>query len=398
MCISASELRIGIVGAGGFATFAAETFLQLPGVKIVAVADTDSNATTLLANQLFAKSYTNYDSLLSDSNVSLVYVATPPFLHYPQSKAALMAGKHVICEKPAALKTTEAEELVALARNMNLLYVVNLMQRYNPLFTVVRNIVKEKILGEFLHGFFENYAFDEKLKIDHWFWDDSKSGGIFIEHGVHFFDMYSGWLGKGEIIHAAQWQRPGIKKKIIDRVMATVNYPNGPVTFYHGFDQPKILDRQEMRLQFERGDISLYEWVPVKIKLHGLLQQVHLEKLRNDLPGCSIIEHSSQVSASDYANSIVENSISTTLHHQARGRFKDLVFDQFVTLEQGNNADKKNRYAQLLISMLKDQWSWILDHSLVRVIDDNNAVESLRMAEAATKIAKHHELNDKIRN
>ena len=63
-----------------------------------------------------------------------------------------------------------------------------------------------------------------------------------------------------------------INKKIIDRVQATVMYKDGSVNFYHGFDQPKILDRQEMRLQFEYGEITLYEWIPVKIKLHGFLQ------------------------------------------------------------------------------------------------------------------------------
>ena len=124
----------------------------------------------------------------------LVYIATPPFLHYQQSKMALLAGKHVICEKPAALHVKEAEELVRLAKSSNLLYVVNLMQRYNPLYDIVKKIIDEKLLGNFLHGFFENYASDENLKCDHWFWDEEKSGGIFIEHGVHFFDMFSGWL------------------------------------------------------------------------------------------------------------------------------------------------------------------------------------------------------------
>ena len=392
MSVSKSELKIGIVGAGGFAEFAAKTFLKVPGVRIVAIADINYSAADKLAKELSAKSYADYELLLTDSNVSLVYIATPPFLHYSQSKAALMAGKHVICEKPAAIKTSEAEELVALAQRTKLLYVVNLMQRYNPLSSVVKSIVNEKILGEFLHGFFENYASDEKLNQEHWFWDEGKSGGIFIEHGVHFFDLFSGWLGKGEVIHAGQWQRPGVKNKIIDRVQATVNYSKGPVTFYHGFDQPKVLDRQEMRLQFERGDISLFEWVPVKIRLHGLLKNEPLEKLRHYLPGCTITEHSRQDSGSDYSCAILENSKSQKENQKVRGRFKDVVFDHLVSLEYGNIADKQDRYEELLISMIKDQWSWILDNSFVRVIDDSNAVESLRMAEIATKTANHFKL------
>ena len=98
-----------------------------------------------------------------DDKIALVYIATPPFLHYEISKNALLAGKHVICEKPAALKTSDAEELKILAGKLKLLYVVNLMQQYNPLYTAVKNIIAEKILGNFLHGFFENYASDENL-------------------------------------------------------------------------------------------------------------------------------------------------------------------------------------------------------------------------------------------
>ncbi len=242
--------------------------------------DVDKDAATNLAKGNDAHVYNDLKTFLEDENVDVVYIATPPFLHYQQSKMALAAGKHVICEKPAALKTSEAEELCLLAASKKLLYVVNLMQRYNPLYEVVNKIVKKKILGNFLHGYFENYASDENLTADHWFWDETKSGGIFIEHGVHFFDMFSGWLGPGTVVNSLQIRRPGTDKEITDRVQATVLYNDGIVNFYHGFDQPKILDRQEMRLQFEKGEITLYEWVPVKMKLHGLVQDEELKFLR----------------------------------------------------------------------------------------------------------------------
>ena len=170
--------------------------------------------------------------LFRSNNVSLVYIATPPFLHFQISKAALDSGKHVICEKPAALKTSEAEELRTLAKEHKLLYVVNLMQRYNPLYTAVRKIIDKKILGNFLHGFFENYASDENLNEQHWFWNRGKSGGIFIEHGVHFFDMFAGWLGKGKIINAVEIKRKNVATIMYDRVQATVLYDDGLVNFW----------------------------------------------------------------------------------------------------------------------------------------------------------------------
>jgi len=258
-----NHLNVGIVGAGAFAHFAARAFLKLTGISIVAVCDINEIAATELAAEFGAKAYTDYEIFLKDQCIDLVYIATPPSLHYPQSKYALLADKHVICEKPAALCVNEAEELEMLAASSRLLYVVNLVQRYNPLYAVVKNILDEKLIGGFLHGFFENYASDENLGDDHWFWDESKSDGIFIEHGVHFFDLFAGWMGDGKVLSAVELQRPGVERKLVDRVQATVLYKEGIVNFYHGFDQPKILDRQEMRLQFEHGQITLYGWIPV---------------------------------------------------------------------------------------------------------------------------------------
>ena len=366
-----NELNIGIVGAGRFAIFASKAFLQVPGIKIIAVTDINKSVAEKIAKELQADVFVDLDIFLANNKIDLVYIATPPFLHYQQSKKALLSGKHVICEKPAALKTSEAIELQALATSLNLLYVVNLMQRYNPLYDIVKTIVKEKMLGNFLHGFFENYASDENLDPDHWFWDKVKSGGIFIEHGVHFFDMFSGWLGEGKVLNAVQLRRRGIKKELTDRVQATVLYKNGIVNFYHGFDQPTILDRQEIRLQFEKGEITLYEWVPVKMILHGLFENAPLKKLQKLINGFSISYHTH--------NGIDKN---------VKGRFTDIHFDDHITIEYGNISEKQNRYWQILTAMMQDQWSWIKDHTHVRVIDDNNAVESLRVAEAATLMSQ----------
>jgi len=363
------ELNIGIIGAGDFAGFAAKAFLKVKGIQIIGLTDINQSSALKMADELNAQVYPDDVRLVSDGRIDLVYIASPPYLHYRQSKLALEAGKHVICEKPAALHTLEAETLAAYARSNKLLYTVNLMQRYNPLYEFVKTLIDEKWLGQFVHGFFENYASDEKLVPEHWFWDEEKSGGIFIEHGVHFFDMFSGWLGKGELISAFEVHRPGVTGRFMDRVQADVLYKDGPVNFYHGFNQPKILDRQEMRLQFERGDITLYEWIPVKIRLHGLLKKKQIEKLKTIFPDCSIVYHSDPVIS----------------NQKVRGNFRAIDFDSIITMEAGDNEEKMIRYDELVTSMMRDQWNWIQDPSHERKIDDTNAVESLRMADEATR-------------
>ena len=387
MTASVISLNIGIVGAGGFANFAAKCFVMVDGIKIVAVADTNLSAASTLAGAFGATAYQDFNKFLDDDRIDLVYIATPPSLHFQQSRLALLAGKHVICEKPAALSTRDAEDLVDLAKAKKKLYVVNLMQRYNPLFTTVKKIVDDKILGDFTHGYFENYASDEFLDESHWFWNDVQSGGIFIEHGVHFFDLFSGWLGHGELIYAAKWHRPDVAADVYDRVLALVNYRKGPVSFYHGFDQPKVLDRQEMRLQLERGDVTLYGWVPVRLKLTGLLDLAQIHDIQSLMPESEVRILGADGIEITWTSDSRSNRSTVQPAHSAKGRFKAIGYDHRVTIGQGDEGQKMHVYAELLKKMIMDQRAWILDCSKKRVIDETNAVESLRIAERAASVA-----------
>jgi len=221
-----AQLGIGVIGCGGFGLFALQQFVQVPGVQVVAMAATARPAARAAAQRYGLDDLLEIDMLLAAPAVDLVYIATPPFLHYEQSKAALLAGKHVICEKPLALTVEQADELLALAQRHDLLLVANLMQRYNPLYDAVAAVIDRRPLGELLHGYFENYASDENLPPGHWFWDLERSGGIFVEHGVHFFDMVAGWLGDGEVVSALQSRRADGCE---DQVQCTVRYPGSAV-------------------------------------------------------------------------------------------------------------------------------------------------------------------------
>lgn len=364
------SVRFAVIGGGGFAFFAVTEFVKVPGVELAGVYDeikTNSRRFTSIDSRI--RIYDSADELLRDTSVDLVYIATPPFLHYAQSRAALLSGKHVICEKPAAIRLEHAVELRNLATQNNLLFVVNLMQRYNPLFDVISELIANKVLGQFLHGYFENYASDESLTPDHWFWDEAKSGGIFIEHGVHFFDLFAGWLGTGQIVSAQKLKRVG-STNVWDRVQAVAMYNGGIVNFYHGFDQPKVLDRQEIRLQFERGEITLYEWVPTRLRMTALCSEEQLRSLQSRFPEAMI----------DFIDSLDEPK--TTY-----GRFSEITYQYKISLDTGSAIQKQDVYQYLLRRMFDDQLAWIHDRSHRRRITDNNAVASLELAETAERMA-----------
>jgi predicted dehydrogenase len=244
------------------------------------------------------------------------------------------------------------------------------MQRYNPLFGIVRQLIDQKPLGELLHGYFENYASDENLPANHWFWDRQKSGGIFVEHGVHFFDLFAGWLGTGEVVAAQASCRPGTK--IEDQVQCAVRYRDGVnINFYHGFQQTGRMDRQELRLIFERGDLLLHGWVPTSARIFAIADESNTRVLSELFPGARI-------------DALVPYSPKDR-HCAGHGREYD-VYQQFE-LHWGEGRQKSRVYCELLRALLADQVAWIRNRGHVRQTTEQNGRDSVAIACAADRLA-----------
>jgi hypothetical protein len=102
-----------------------------------------------------------------------------------------------------------------------------------------------------LSGHFEIYATRDP-RPGSWFWDCSKSGGIFIDHGLHFFDMFAGCFGPEEVVSAQRGLRPGTG--LVGQVNCSMAYRNGTVVnIYHAFSQAGRMKVQEFRLPSSWG-------------------------------------------------------------------------------------------------------------------------------------------------
>jgi predicted dehydrogenase len=363
------RVGIGIVGCGGFGLFALEQFVKIPGVQLVGMAGTYPDAANTAVRRFGLPDVKEVETLLRMPGLDVIYIATPPFLHHSQTMQALQAGKHVVVEKPTAIHLSQAIESLAAAQERGLLLATNLMQRYNPLFDSIQGLLERRPLGELLHAYFENYACDEQLTAEHWFWDRSKSGGIFIEHGVHFFDLFAGWLGTGKVEAAQVCLRPGTT--IEDQVQCTVRYGDVLVNFYHGFTQPGRMDRQELRLVFERGDVRLDEWIPTRATIRAVVDEEGASDLCDLFPGARL-----NVAAS-YSG---EGRACT-------GRHKSLDVGQLVDMSQGEGVQKMIRYGELVRDLLVDQLTWIADPLHVRRITNQNGFDALAIAAEADGMA-----------
>jgi predicted dehydrogenase len=381
-------LRVGLVGCGAFARFSLAQYRQLPGVAIAAVADIDATAAARAAHELGAEAHTP-DAVLTAADLDLVYIATPPALHFRQAKQALETGKHVLVEKPLATTVADARELDSLSTRQGRVCVANLVERYNPLADCVKRVIEGGLLGDLLHGLFVNEAADEGLAPSHWFWNRETSGGIFVEHGVHFFDLVAYWLGEGHVVSAARSLREpsAADGAVEEEVMCTCRYSRpragaagkGVCTrhtgllfhFEHGFHQASRMDRQEMRLVFERGELRLFDWVPTHGLVRALLDEAATEALASLLPNAAVHR--------------VESYEGQT--RKARGRFKPFVTSGLVEIRFTTGLDKLGIYAQVVRDLAADQLAWIRDPSHARRLTEADSVASVAMACVADRMA-----------
>ncbi len=134
----------------------------------------------------------DYHELLEDVTIDSVHICTPNATHYQMAKDALLAGKHVLCEKPLSVSVAEAQELVRLARERALRNCVCHNLRYYPMVQQMRRMREDGDLGEVLvvQG---TYSQDWLLYATDWNWRiDAKAGGALRamgDIGSHWFDM-----------------------------------------------------------------------------------------------------------------------------------------------------------------------------------------------------------------
>jgi predicted dehydrogenase len=186
-------ISVAIVGTGFIGPAHLEGLRRHPGVQAVGLVEmTPELAVEKAAALGIPKAYKSFEEMLADPRVDVVVLATPNYLHYPQAKAALEAGKHVICEKPLALTTSQSSELVDLAAKKKLVNAVNFNLRFYPLMHQARSMVKNGDLGDvfILQG---SYLQDWLLYATDWNWrlEPHLSGNTraVADIGSHWLDL-----------------------------------------------------------------------------------------------------------------------------------------------------------------------------------------------------------------
>lgn len=141
-------LNFAILTAGNIASKMAATVQKMPSVHCYAVAArNEQNAKAFAEAYGFERWYGSYDALFADPHVDIVYIGSPHSHHYQQAKQAILAKKHVLCEKPMTVNAAQAEELFALAKENNVVLAEATWTRYMPFVPALKQLLEQGAIG-----------------------------------------------------------------------------------------------------------------------------------------------------------------------------------------------------------------------------------------------------------
>ncbi len=149
-----------------------------------------------------AVSYDTYEDLLADGTIELVIVNTPNITHYDFAKKALLANKHVVLEKPFTVTVLEGEELIALAKDKNLVLSAYQNRRFDSDYKTVKKVLDGQLLGEVVEAEIHYDRFTEELSYKTHKEQPVLGTGIVYDLGAHLIDQALQLFGKPEAIFA----------------------------------------------------------------------------------------------------------------------------------------------------------------------------------------------------
>lgn len=245
-------IRIGFVGAGRLGRVHARHLVRMPEVSVGAF-DVVPESASSFAAEVGGVAFGSFEELLENSDA--VAVVTPSDVHAEYAAAALEAGKHVFIEKPVALSVAAAEPIVqAAAQRSELVCTVGQVLRWFPMYRRAHELVKAGEIGV-----------PAAIRMSRggglpgagraWFEDHSKSGGVFIDLGVHDFDFLLWTFGEvTEVVARSVGAATGSGP---DYGLATLTLASGAVAHV----ESTWMDAEDPGMSFEFcGSEGMVQW------------------------------------------------------------------------------------------------------------------------------------------
>lgn len=224
-------IRVGLAGLGFMGGTHAQCHAAIPNADLAAVCDPEEDRRTKFADMYGATPYASLDEMLS-SDIDMVDICMPTYLHRRAVEAAAAAKKHVLCEKPMALTPADCDAMIAATQKAGVEFMTGHVIRFWPEYAVVKQILDSGKMGSILWLSATRLSPPPTWSWREWIFDPKLSGGAVLDLHIHDLDFIAWVLGRPKTIHAG-----GVKtnKGALDTVFTTTTgHPEGGVAFAEG--------------------------------------------------------------------------------------------------------------------------------------------------------------------
>jgi predicted dehydrogenase len=256
------KLKWGVAGCGRFTEFSFIPALHLLRKSTLNSVFSNSPQRAKFIGEKFGiqDKFSNYDEFLN-SNIDAVYIASANAHHYEQVIMAAKAGKHVLCEKPLSITSSQAEEMVRVCKENSVQFSVNYVHRFHPSIIKAKELIDAQLLGklvsinlnfnvDFTPG--TNFRFNKKLS----------GGGALRDLGTHMIDLLRFFGGEIKIINGVV-DDIVYKSEVDDFAAAIVKFENSGYGYFNvSFNNKKAFNRIE--ILGHKGAISIEKLIGVK--------------------------------------------------------------------------------------------------------------------------------------
>lgn len=226
-----SEVRFGLIGYGAWGSHHARAITATEGAQLVAIAArSEQTRAAALKEHPQARVYDDYRSLLAVEQLDVVDVVLPTDLHHEVGRAVLASGRHLLLEKPMALRLEHCDELIALAKKGGRVLAIGHEFRLSSLWGRMKEMVEAGAVGEPLYLLIELWRRPYRQGSEGWRYKIDRVGNWALEEPIHFFDMARWYLGSAgdpvSVYARANSKQPG-HPELQDNFSAILNFPGG---------------------------------------------------------------------------------------------------------------------------------------------------------------------------
>lgn len=254
-------IHIGIIGLGAIGQRLIRQFTDYTEVTITAVCDRNESLATETAGQLGnVQVYTDYQQLLANPQVDLVYVAVPPKFHHAIVMDVIQAQKHILCEKPLANSLDEAREMADAAKEAGIVHAMNFPLNYGQAATKFANLIEQNYIGK-LRRLQLSMHFPEWPRA--WQKNDwvggREQGGFVLEVGVHFIQQTLKLFGELHNIHT-RLEFPEDPMLCESGIIATAELADGTPVLIEGISGQAGKEHIGFTAYGSEGVLALENW------------------------------------------------------------------------------------------------------------------------------------------